>query len=270
MALRRLHPVSPTKLDVWQDCRYRYRLQYIERHRVDGSWAHLSMGNAIHGALRDWFDIEPTNRQPDQVGRLVVEQWSDRGFRDAEQSEQWRAAAATMAVGYCTAHPGPVPFGRERTFGTVAEHVTISGRIDRIDERDGELVIVDYKTGKQVPTATDARVSRALAIYALIAQRSLRRPAFEVQLHHVPSAVIASHRHTPESLERQLSRVDAIGRDMAAAEESGRAADFPTSTGPLCGWCDFRALCPDSGGVPAQPSWAGLPTAPDDTDTFPV
>ena len=29
--------VSPTKLDTWQDCRYRYRLQYLEKRRVDGS-----------------------------------------------------------------------------------------------------------------------------------------------------------------------------------------------------------------------------------------
>jgi putative RecB family exonuclease len=269
MVPRRLLPVSPTKLDAWQDCRHRYRLRYLERHAVDGSWAHLSMGNAIHGALRDWFDVEPEERRAGEATDLVARQWSSRGFRDDEQSAQWRDAAARMVERYCAEHPAPVPFSRERTLGTIAEHVTVSGRIDRIDERGDELVVIDYKTGRQVPTPDEARVSRALAIYALIAQRSLRRPVFEVELHHVPSGVVASHRHTAESLDRQLSRVDAIGRDIALAEASGTEDDFPTNPGPLCGWCDFRELCPDAGIVPAQPRWAGLPAA-DDTDSFPV
>jgi hypothetical protein len=270
MSDRRRVPVSPTKLDAWQECRYRYRLTYLERHAVDGTWAHLSMGNAIHAALRDWFDLEPTDRFAGTVAGLVHQHWSPLGFRDEQQSDQWRVAASAMVEEYTSRHPAPIPFSRERTLGAVAEHVTISGRIDRLDERGEELVVVDYKTGRRVPTDDEARTSRALAIYALITSRSLRRPAFEVQLHHVPSGVVAIHRHTPESLARQLSRVDAIGRDIAVAEDSGAVEDFPTAPGPLCGWCDYRDLCPDSGVVPAQVRWAGLPESPDETDSFPV
>ncbi len=57
----------------------------------------------------------------------------------------------------------------------------MSGRIDRLDDRrgadgSGELVVVDYKTGRHVLTTDDARTSLPLALYALAAERVLRRP----------------------------------------------------------------------------------------------
>jgi RecB family exonuclease len=255
--------VSPTKLDAWQECPFRYRLSYVDRVAVDGSWAHLSMGNAIHAALRDWFDLEEPERDPSEAGRLVGRHWSALGFMDADQSQQWQQISAGMVEAYCRQHPAPTPHSRERTISALGTSVRVRGRVDRIDERDGELVIVDYKTGRHVPTDEDARVSRALAIYAAVAQRALRRPVWTVELHHVPSGVIARHRHTPESLSRQMARVESIGRDIAAAEEKGDDVSFPASPGPLCAWCDFREHCPDSAAVPAVPRWAGLPEAPD-------
>ena len=267
---RRLVAVSPTKLDVWQQCAFRFRLQYVDKVPVTGRWAHQSMGIAVHAALRDWFDIEDLReRSGEAAAGLVRQHWSDLGFRDEEQSARWREIAADMVARYCREHPAPVPFSRERSLGALGEYVTISGRIDRIDERDGELVIVDYKTGATIPTQDDVKVSRALAIYAIVAERSLHRPARVVQLHHVPSGVVVEHRHTDESLARQLSRVDAMGRDMAVAIAAGDEA-FATSPGPLCGWCDYRELCPDSGTVPPQSPWAGLPDADARTDSFPM
>lgn len=267
--------VSPTKLDTWQDCRMRYRLQYVEKRRVEGSWAHLSLGNAVHSALRDWFDLADDERTPAAAGALVGQHWSSLGFRDDDQSAQWRQRASVMVERYCQKHPAVVPFGRERALAALGENVAVNGRIDRLDESTdpahaGELVVIDYKTGRRVPTDDDARVSRALAVYAVIAQRSLRRPAFEVQLHHVPSGVVATHRHTPESLDRQFARVESIGRDIAAAEASGRDEDFPPSPGPLCAWCDFRQWCPSSASTSPADRWSALPITADVADSFPV
>jgi putative RecB family exonuclease len=268
MSDRPLIPVSPTKLDVWQQCAFRFRLRYVDKVPADGSWAHLSLGNAVHAALRDWFDVE--GRSPATGAELVGQHWISDGFRDDAQSDHWHRVAAGWVGAYVEQHATDAPYSRERTLGTLAEHVTISGRIDRLDERGEELVVVDYKTGARVPSADDAKVSRALAIYALVVQRSLKRPAYCVQLHHVPSGVVVEHRHDDASLARQLSRVDAMGRDIAAALATDDPAAFPTAPGPLCGWCDVRAHCPDSGAAPAQPRWAGLPDGPSIPDTFPI
>ena len=270
--------VSPTKLDVWQDCPRRYWLKYVQKVPVDGRWAHLSMGNAVHAGLRDWFDLPPERRSPADVAALVAEAWTSDGFRDEEQSVQWLAVAQRMTASYLevtllNATMPTQPHSRERTLGSLTDHATVSGRIDRIDEAPqesadpdrygypGELVVVDYKTGRTVPTDDTARTSRALAIYCEVVARSLRRPAFTVQLHHVPTGVVASARHTPESLERQLRRVDSLARDIIAAEATADLEAFPPQRGPLCAWCDYREFCDAGRDIDPVPRWAGLPEA---------
>ena len=81
--------------------------------------------------------------------------------------------------------PHREPIGIERTVAMRTERLALSGRIDRLDRRGDELVVVDYKTGRHVLTTDDARGSMALAVYALAAARTLRTRCVSVELHHL-------------------------------------------------------------------------------------
>ena len=83
--------------------------------------------------------------------------------------------------------PTDEPVGTERTVGATTERLALSGRVDRIDQRGDELVVVDYKTGRNPSTDDEARGSPALAAYVLGVRRTLRRPCNRVELHHLPS-----------------------------------------------------------------------------------
>jgi PD-(D/E)XK nuclease superfamily len=109
---------------------------------------------------------------------------------------------------------------------------------------------VDYKTGRHLLTVDDARTSLPLALYALAAERVMRRPCRRVELHHLPTGRVLAWEHTPESLARQLRRAEDIAAECAAADELFRGgADrdevFPPRPGSACGWCDFRGRCPE-------------------------
>jgi putative RecB family exonuclease len=99
------------------------------------------------------------------------------------------------------------------------EVLAVSGRLDRLDVRDGAdgevLVVVDYKTGRRELTVFDARSSLALALYARAAGRTFRRDCLRVELHHVPSGEVVGHEHTVESLQRHLARAESIGLRLA-------------------------------------------------------
>lgn len=145
--------------------------------------------------------------------------------------------------------------------------LALNGRADRIDARAGEqgpeAVIVDYKTGRTGLDADDARGSQALALYAYAAQRVFRRPCYRVELHHLPTGTIAAHEHTDESLARQVRRAEETAQDIMTAEKAVAAgADpdevFPTNPGSLCGWCDFRKVCPAGAQVAAKEPWAAV------------
>lgn len=256
---------SPSKLLTFLDCPRRYRMAYLDRPRPAArpQRAHTSLGIAVHNALRDWWD-QP-ERTPQAGGRLVEKAWIDVGFRDAAQSAQWRSRMREAVTGYLErSGPQDRPVGIERTVSFVSDDLRVQGRVDRLDDRDGELVVVDYKTSRQVPTDDDARTSLPLALYAAAVWKMFRRPVRRVELHHVPSGTVAAHEHTGESVGRHVERARSIMRDArrADADFARHGADssmFPAVTGPLCGWCDLRAHCPEGqAAAPEKADWAAL------------
>ena len=113
--------------------------------------------------------------------------------------------------------PAREPLGVERTVAARTNRLALSGRIDRLDDRGGELVVVDYKTGRRPLTVDDTRGSMALALYAIAAGATLRRRCVRVELHHLPSGEVHAFEHTDASLQRQLGRAEQIADEAAAA-----------------------------------------------------
>jgi putative RecB family exonuclease len=248
----RLFSCTPSRL-VNFDCPRRYRMTYIDRPTPARGfpWAHNTVGAVVHLALHRWWSTAERDRTPAAGGALVERNWQHDGFRDPDQSATWKVRARGWVERYLDdVDPTREPIGVERTVATHTPGLAISGRVDRIDDRDGELVVVDYKTGRSIPDHNTARSSLALALYALGAARTLRRRCRRVELHHLPSGTVAAYDHTDESLARHVERAQASADDIRAATDtlaSGASPDevFPPAPGPNCSWCDFRRHCPE-------------------------
>ena len=265
---RRLFPATPSRLAAFSRCPRLYRLTYLVRPSPGkgAPWAHNSVGAAVHNALRDWWLLPAPRRTPAAAGALLDAGWIDEGFRDAEQSAAYRRRARDWVEGYvATLDPADDPVGVERQVAVRTARLALTGRVDRLDARDGELVVVDYKTGRGQPDEDDARGSLALAVYALAAARTLRRPCHRVELHHLPSGRVVGWRHTEQSLARHVARAEDTADDIGAATdtlEAGADPDqvFPPAPGPHCAWCDYRRHCPEGRAAePDRQPWAGLP-----------
>ena len=285
---RRLYACTPTRLTTWSDCPRRYRMSYVDRPTPPKGppWAHNSLGSSVHNALRGWYELPPERRRPEAVPELVDRTWVADGYRDPAQEADARDRAVEQVRRYVTTQaPAGDPRGVERTVAFVTDRLTVRGRVDRIDERpnraergSSELVIVDYKTGRSDLGTDQARGSLALAMYVLGARRTLRRPCSRVELHHVPTGAVVGWDHTEESLQRHVTRAEAIADEAQAADEAyavltaaaDRADDgrveadevdvlFPARPSPACGWCDFVRLCPEGRAVArSREPWSGL------------
>lgn len=263
---RRLFACTPSRLAAF-DCPRRYRFTYLDRPTPPRGqpWAHNTVGATAHLALAKWWSLPRAHRTAQFGAELVEQNWQDIGFRDDAQSAQARTTTAGWVRRYLEqVDPAVEPIGVERVVATHSEQLAVSGRVDRIDGRGDELVVVDYKTGRRELTADDARGSQALALYVLAVRRTLRRACRRVELHHLPSGTVAAFEHTDESLQRHLERAERTAADIAAATdtlESGAEPDdvFPPAPSPGCAWCDFRRHCPEGrAGSPDVESWAGL------------
>jgi RecB family exonuclease len=266
---RRLFMCTPSKLTAFVDCPRRYRMTYLDRPRPSAGppWAHNSFGASVHAALAGWWRLPPAGRRAASVDGLLDAAWSVQGYRDQAQADGWLGRGRAM-VARCIAtfDHDREPAGVERTLGARTRRLALSGRVDRLDDRDGQLVVVDYKTGRRPLSIDDARGSLALALYALAAAATLRRPCVRVELHHLPTGDVHAFEHTDESLRRQLGRAEEIADEAVAATSAPPETDpFPPRPGTQCGWCDFRAHCPEGAAAsPARLPWAALgePGAP--------
>ena len=266
----RLFVCTPSKLGSFTDCPRRYRYAYVDRPTPPKGppWAHNSLGASVHTALKNWYAVPPERRIPESLPTLLKSTWVREGYRDVEQERiTYRKALDWLGTYVTGLDPLDEPLGVERVVATKTAVLAFNGRADRIDARVGEqgpeAVIVDYKTGRSGLDADDARGSMALALYAYAAQRVFRRPCHRVELHHLPTATVAAHEHTEESLARQVSRAEDTARDIIAAEKAVAAGadpdvEFPTNPGSLCSWCDFRRSCPAGQEVQAKEPWAAV------------
>ncbi len=264
---QRLLSCTPTKLATFEDCPRRYRMTYLDRPTPAKGppWAHNSLGVSVHNTLRAWWELPVGRRTPAAAGALLETAWLAGGYRDDAQSDEWRGAARGWVESYvATLHPAHEPAGLERTVGVPTARLALTGRVDRIDDRDGELVVVDYKTGRRPPTADDVRGSRSLALYALAVARTLRRVCRRVELHHLPSGTVAASEHDEATLARHLRRAEDTAADIVTATDTlaaGGPAEqlFPPRTGPRCGLCDYRRHCPEGqAAAPAREPWSVL------------
>lgn len=267
----RLLQAAPSRLMTYLDCPRRYRFSYLDRPPPPKGppWAHNSLGAAVHTALANWWKLPVEARTVRRGGDLLEAAWLSDGFRDPAQRDAARRRARDMVEGYLAdVDPADEPIGVERTVALKTDHAALFGRVDRIDDRGAEgLVIVDYKTGRHVLTVDDARTSLALAVYAAGAARTLRKPCRRVELHHLPTGDVLVWEHSDEGLARHIGRADSIaaeiseldGRFRGGLDAAEADALYPAQPGPLCGWCDFNRSCPE-GSRAAQPRepWAGL------------
>ena len=222
-------------------------------------WAHNSLGASVHNALAGWWRLQRARRTVAAAGDLLESGWIDQGYASDVQSARQREGARHMVERYVAGlDPADEPLGVERTVGTRTGQIVVTGRIDRLDERrlphgNRVLVVVDYKTGRRLLTTDDARTSMPLALYALAAGRMFHHACRQVELHHLPTATVHSWEHSAESMDRHVRRAESIAAECADADERFRAglpADqvdrvFAPRPGPACGWCDYRALCPE-------------------------
>jgi RecB family exonuclease len=283
---RRLYPCTPTRLSTWLDCPRRYRMSYLDRPPPPKGppWAHNSLGASVHNALAGWWRLRRRERTVSAAGALLEKGWIGDGFADDAQSAAHLRHCRGMVEDYVARlDPAAEPLGVERTVATRTDLIAVSGRIDRLDDRktagqlSGELVVVDYKTGRYPFSVDDARSSLALALYALGAERVLRKPCRRVELHHLPTTSVLAWEHTQESLTRQLRRAEDIAAECAVADDryKNSAGDgaiaqetFPPRPGPGCGWCDYRAHCPEGMAAAAQRRpWDGLAAIAEDEST---
>ena len=140
--------------------------------------------------------------------------------------------------------------GLELRLAAPAGAIELRGVIDRLDLRDdGELVVVDYKTGRPPSVSWEQRSLAGVQFYAFLCEQVLGRRPAAVRLMYLSTGEIIEARPSAQSTRFVTTRATAIWN---AVEVAVRTDDFRPRPGSLCAGCSFRTWCPAFGGDPAR------------------
>ncbi len=246
---------SYSQFDAYERCPALYAFRHVYRLPGTSTGAASTFGSTAHAAF-EAFTRERRERaargEPaptrEDLGRLFVAAWNPSGFPDRTSEETYRRRAGSLLDNFWTGeleHAGEalheeLDFELRLDPGDGSPVVPIKGGIDRIDRLpSGGIEVLDYKTGSMA-SQKGVDENLQLSTYALACRDSLGLGTPErVTLYFTESATRLSTARTDEQL-------DAARAELLARAALIRSGDFRATPSPrACGWCDYRAICPN-------------------------
>jgi putative RecB family exonuclease len=248
--------LSPSRIVAWDRCRLQFRYKVID-HLPDEQGEAAVLGLIVHAALEALVALDPAKRTMGAADALVLVAWDDDEDVLRGRSELGLDAAAEAAMLARAREIVDRYFELEDPTRVLAEAVEerievpvggglLLGIIDRLDRRDGGLVVVDYKTGRVPKPRYADEAKSGVRLYALLVAEALGELPTGVELLYVTHAERLTERVSEATVETQRRRLTRIWEQLADACD---AEAFEPRTSPLCPHCPYQEHCPARGGT---------------------
>ena len=240
----RLDFLSYSAIQAFQLCPLHFKLRYILRVPTPPTPS-LSIGNSIHNALRNFYTIGRSEKNEKAlILKLLDENWIGYGFTSKKHEQQSKEQAKSFLEKYLKdpLHLNARPVYIERGFSfKVDPSLKILGKIDRVDDLgNGNIEIIDYKTGANIPRQNQLNADLQMTIYALAAvNRGIlgkRVNQIKMSLYYFENSTKMSTTRTDKQLKEA---VDQLLKIRGEIEQS----DFQCSRKIICQNCEYRMLC---------------------------
>ncbi len=238
--------VSHRQVDDYETCPLKY--QYVHVKRIPLRQHHaLVYGSALHAAVEFYLRRRAAGNYTslEDFLRAFDDAWRNEGFLTREHEEQRKAAgvAALTRFYHEEEAAGDRPGAVERDFSFWLGPTRVRGRFDRVDERPGGAVVIDYKSSdvtEQKAADRRARESLQLKIYALAVHEETGRLPAAVELRFLESGLAGRHQPTEGDL------VEAQAAILAAAAGIRARRFDPTPGYQTCRYCPYNQICPST------------------------
>ncbi|MEU6146394.1 ATP-dependent DNA helicase [Streptomyces sp. NPDC047081] len=182
----------------------------------------------------------------------------DAPWKSAQEKENARVALERFLKWHVMDRTGRTPVASEHDFDVTLEagdyEVRIRGQMDRVEaDGDGRAYVVDFKTGKQAPTAREVEHHPQLAVYQLAVREGAVDEAFDGVRPEPGGAELvqlrqgAAQRDGGETLPKVQAQEPLEGEWVGdlLATAAGKVLDerFTPTAGQHCTHCAFRASC---------------------------
>ncbi|MEU6272450.1 ATP-dependent DNA helicase [Streptomyces populi] len=218
-------------------------------------------GNVVH-VLADEVASGRTPADLDVLMERLDSVWNalafDAPWKSAQEKEHARVALERFLRWHVMDRTGRTPVASEHDFDVTLEagsyEVRIRGSMDRVEaDTEGRAYVVDFKTGKNAPSADEVRHHPQLAVYQLAVGEGAVDDVFDGVRPGAGGAELvqlrqgAAKKNGGETLPKVQAQEplegDWVGGLLANA--AGKVLDerFSPTTGQHCTHCSFQASC---------------------------
>ena len=247
---------SFTQLKAFETCPWQYRFAHILKIPVPGK-ASFSFGKTMHNTLYEFFrrlQESGNSKQTDLFGKnniasekpvsrlqlkdllkIYEESWIDEWYYSQKNKDEYYKKGKEMLKKFYELHEKNWPKTKylEKGFNLKIKDYTVKGAIDRLDETEKGLEIVDYKTGKMPKTKKDIE---QLLIYALAVKEVFQEKPEKISYYYLEENKSLDFEVKEKDLEKTqewvLEKIDKI-----------LSTDFTATPGFNCKYCDFYSIC---------------------------
>ncbi|MEW2153785.1 ATP-dependent DNA helicase [Streptomyces sp. NPDC007189] len=218
-------------------------------------------GNVVHvladevASGRSPADLDVLMERLDSVWNALA---FDAPWKSRQEKDNARVALERFLNWHVLDRTGRTPVASEQDFDVTLEagdyQVRIRGQMDRVEtDGEGRAYVVDFKTGKQAPSAAEVARHPQLAVYQLAVCEGAVDEVFDgvrpepggAELVHLRQG--AAQRDGGESLPKVQTQEPLSGEWVGEllATAAGKVLDerFTPNTGQHCTHCAFRASC---------------------------
>jgi ATP-dependent DNA helicase UvrD/PcrA len=240
--------LSPSAIEAYRKCPAQYLFEKLWSLNA-APQATLTFGRVMHQTIKRLV-AEFRKGNPiafEEVQRILETEWSERGFEDDYQQEEYRKDGLEQLRGFHAALLENVPeiLEQEKPFELpMANNVIVNGRFDQINAVNPvgaasakQVEIVDYKTGRP-RSDSDARKNLQLSIYAIAARELYEWDPVRLIFHYLQSG-------QQQVTTREKKQLDEAERAVQETAADIRAGQFAARNGFACKSCAYRLICPE-------------------------
>lgn len=238
---------SATRLKSLLLCPRQFRYAYLDQIPAVPT-APLVFGKVLHETLLFIHQHQMDEQELPQPNETLLR--FDRLWQQAlvEEKPLFRAGAASpeqhaklgheILRGYLhSVKDTRPPLAAELSFEIAVGDDKLRGVIDRIDEQEEGLVIVDFKSGARKLSSQEIERDLQLTVYAFAAQQLYGRPTARVAQFYLRDGTYLRSLRGPDDFSWLIEEILPHARRVINDNQ------FPVRTGYWCQFCDYREIC---------------------------
>lgn len=257
--------LSFSHISTYLTCPKRYWYRFVEKIPEPLGWR-VSLGTSVHNALyrfaqetqgdRLWKRLEDgrsPKQQPSLFGEsepvvpplerlltLFDENWVHVGYTDSTAMYTAKQEAMDLLRQWYAkrSHELLSTVAVELPFKEQVGDIAVGGRFDRIDRREGELFVIDYKSGA-VRSQEEVDTDMQLGLYALVLHDYLGLDTVRLGLYFLRDDLLLETVRDAEQSRATKDTLRTVGAGIAGEHFSA------TPSPDRCSYCSFRTLCPE-------------------------